>query len=188
MAAKKLKAAVAVDLYADSDKVDLLVHARSYGTADYVFAVNDRRGPGKYVGVYERVLDKGLPTEGTITLKRDAKAVYDLVRHAKVKNFTVANGRLSIPLKFGGAEGRVFLVCDRALKPLSAAVEGGRVTVTSPDRDVMIPIRVTAEGMKPYAGVVKNGVWAHDFGGARAVKVTNLADGTETPVLDGNNR
>ena len=171
-----------------SDNPYVHVHARGEKAYDLLFAVNDRRGPGEYVGVYGRVLDKGLPTEGTITLKREAKAVYDLVKHTEVKDFTVAGGRLSIPLRFGGAEGRVFLVCDRALGPLSAAAEGGKVTVTSPDRDVMIPIRVTAEGMKPYAGVVKNGVWTHDFGAVRAVKVTNLADGTDIPFHNGNNR
>ena len=160
-----------------SDNPFVHVHARGEQAYDLLFAVNDRRGPGPYVGVYERVLDKGLPTEGTITLKRDAKAVYDLVKHAPVTDFTVWNGTLSIPLKLDAADGRVFLVCDRPLAPLAVSVDGGKVTVTSPDKDVMIPIQVQAEGMKPYAGVVKNGVWSHDFGAARAYRVLNLATG-----------
>ena len=159
-----------------SDNPHIHVHARGEKAYDLLFAVNDLRGPGPYVGVYERVLDKGLPTEGRITLRRPAAAVYDLVRHARVTDFTVEEGVLTLPLKLAGAEGRVYLVCDRPLKPLEVEITGGRVTVRSPDRDVRIPIRVTADGMKPYSGVVTAGVWSHDFGVPRAYKVLNLAD------------
>ena len=61
------------------------------------------------------------------------------------------------------------------------------MTVTSPDRDVMVPIRVEGVGKKPFYGVVKNGVWRHVFADAADlsavtsekadIRVTNLANG-----------
>ena len=165
-----------------SDNPYIHVHARGEKAYDLLFAVNDRRGPGPYVGVYERVLDNGLPTDGSISLVRDAKAVYDLVRHERVTNFTVANGRLTIPLHLDGSDGRVFLVADRPLAPLAAKIthgaDGVAVEVTSPDADVMIPIRVARVNAKPYYGVVKGGRWRHVFAaGEEVAAVTNLADG-----------
>ena len=178
-AAKKLKAAVAVDLYADSDKVDLLVHARSYGTADYVFAVNDRRTAGDYIGPWRRVLEKGLPNAGVVTVRRTAGAVYDLVRHAVVP-FSVRNGMTEIPVSFATNDGRVFLVVEKPLGDLSVKVEGTVVTVTSPDVDVLVPVKVSGIGAKPWYAVVKNGTWSRDFGSAAKgakVSVTSLATG-----------
>lgn len=51
------------------------------------------------------------------------------------------------------------------------------VTVVSPDKDVLIPIRVDGIGKKPFYGVVKNGSWRHVFAEAAEVCVTNLANG-----------
>ena len=173
----------------------ICAHARGEKAYDLLFVVNDRRGPGEYVGVFNTVLDKGLPAEGTVTLNRDAKAVYDLLAHRRI-DCVAQDGAISIPLSLGGAEGRVFLACDRALAPLSVVVKrvngqdvrcpsGIEVTVTSPDKDVMVPIRVDGAGQKPFYGVVKGGTWKHVFKDVADVRVTNLADGSqtvETPV------
>ena len=163
-----------------ADSPFICAHARGEESYDLLFVVNDKRGPGEYAGVFDTVLDKGLPIEGTVTLKRNAKAVYDLLAHKRI-DCPAKDGAISIPLSLGGAEGRLFLACDHELGALTATVKrvggGVEVTVTSPDKDVMVPIRVDGVGKKPFYGVVKNGVWRHVFTEAADVRVTNLADG-----------
>ena len=163
----------------------ICAHARGEKAYDLLFVVNDRRGPGEYVGVFNTVLDKGLPAEGTVTLNRDAKAVYDLLAHRRI-DCVARDGAISIPLALGGAEGKLFLACDRELGPLSASakrVAGGiEISVASADKDVMVPIRVDGVGKKPFYGVVKGGSWKHVFKDASGVCVTNLADGTSVNV------
>ena len=182
-AAAKMKTAIGVAPYADADKDDILVHVRTYGTADYVFAVNDRRTAGDYIGPWRMVLEKGQPNAGVVTVKRPAGAVYDLVRHVAVP-FESKDGVTRIPVSYDTNDGRVFMLGDAPLKPLSFRVAGTTLTVTSPDRAVMIPIRVDGFGAKPFYAVVKDGVWSRDFGAApRNVTVTNLADGR--PASDG---
>ena len=164
-----------------TDNPYICAHARGEKAYDLLFVVNDRRGPGEYAGVFNMVLDKGLPTSGTVTLKRNAEAVYDLIAHKRI-DFAAKNGELTLPIGLGGADGRLFLACDRALAPLSAAagrMDGGiEISVTSLDRDVMIPIRVDGAGKKPFYGVVKGGIWKHVFKDVADVRVTNLADGS----------
>ena len=177
-AAMSLKNAVGVRLYADSDKQDILVHARSYGNADYVFAVNDRRTAGDYIGQWGLVMEKGVPNSGAVTVRRAAGAVYDLVRHCAVP-FSVKDGVTSIPVSYETNDGRVFMVVDKPLSGLRLSLEGNRLTVRSPDRDAMIPIRIDGFGDKPWYAVVKDGTWTRDFGAepTKELVVTSLADG-----------
>ena len=157
-AAKGLKDAVRVRPYADSDRPDILVHARTYGRADYVFAVNDRRAAGDYIGQWGLVLEKGQPNAGTVTVRREAGAVYDLVRHCAAP-FSVKDGVTSIPVSYETNDGRVFMVVDKPLSGLRFSLDGTKLTVASPDRDAMIPIRVDGFGTKPWYAVVKDGAW-----------------------------
>ena len=168
------------DLHADTDSGDILVSVRSYGDADYVFPINDRRRSGDYVGPWKRVLEKGVPHAGRVTVNRAAGAVYDLVRRKSIP-FESANGKTVIPVSFGTSEGKVLMVVSRPLAPLSFEVDGPRVTVRTPDRDVLIPIRIDGFGEKPFYGVVRDGAWAHDFGRepTGAVSVSNLANAND---------
>ena len=186
-AARKLKEACQIESYADSDKIDILVHARSCRDADYVFAINDLRGIGDYVGPWRRLLEKGLPNSGTVRIGREAGAVYDLVKHAPVP-FSVKDGKTFVPVDYVTNDGRVFLVVSRPLRDLQYAVDGKTVRVTSPDRDVMIPIRVDGFGRKPFYGVVKDGRWVHEFTSAPGspVRVSSLATGFPAEEVCGN--
>ena len=178
-AAAKLKAAVGGRLYVDCTAPEVLVRARSYGTADYVFAINSKRTLGPYVGAWRRVLEKGLPNKGTVTVARKAGAVYDLVKHAAVP-FRVEGGETRIDVAYETNDGRCFLVTERPLSGLKYELDGGKLTVTSSDKDVMIPIRVDGFG-KPFYAVVKDGAWFRDFGAApdAAFGVSSLADGAK---------
>ena len=177
-AAKEFKDSVAhvVAPYADSPSADIIVHARTYRSADYVFAINDRRGFGDYIGPWKRIPEKGLPNEGVVTVRRKAGAVYDLERHAKAA-FTVKNGITTIPVSYTTSDGRIFLVAPRELGPLAVSVADGEVTVRSSDVDVMIPIEVVADGAKPRYGVVTDGVWKRPYKAGANLRVRNLADG-----------
>ena len=176
-AAAKLKSAVGLKLYGDSDDADILVHVRSYKSADYVFAVNDKRTAGSYVGPWRRVLEKGLPNAGSVVVARSAGAVYDLVRHAAVP-FSVQGGQTKIPVEYQTNDGKVFLVTPKPLGELSVKMNGSCLTVVSADCDVLIPIAVTGVGAKPFYAVVRDGVWTRTFEDVKGqVAVRNLADG-----------
>ena len=71
--------------YVRTSDPDLVTWVRSSGEADYLFAVNDRRTFGKYIGPYGKVMEKSVDNSGVITIRRsDTGAVYDLVRHCEV--------------------------------------------------------------------------------------------------------
>jgi len=176
--ARRLKAdlAWAYRPYADTDNEDIFVHVRSCGSADYVFAVNDRRAFGDYVGGWKRIQEKGQPNAGTVSLRRAAGAVYDLVRHEAVP-FSVKDGVTEMPVSYETNDGRVLMATERPLAPLVVSASGGKVTVMSPDADVLVPIEVRRAGARPYYGVVKGGEWRRDFGESADVTVRNLATG-----------
>ena len=164
--------------YGDSENPDIVVHVRTYRNADYVFAVNDRRTFGDYVGQWRMIEEKGLPNEGTVTVKRQAGAVYDLVAHRAVP-FANRDGKTEIPVSYTTTDGRILLVAPRPLSPLSVSVAAdGEVEVTSPDRDVMVPIEVVCDGVKPRYGVVADGKWKRPYEAGANLRVRNLADGS----------
>ncbi|MDD4018100.1 MAG: PIG-L family deacetylase [Kiritimatiellae bacterium] len=196
LAAAEFKAEVGryIDLYADSDNPYILAYARVAGTsADLVFAYNTKRDYGDYLGPWKRILDHGVPAAGTVTVGRKAGAVYDLVKHAEAK-FEVKSGRIQIPVSWPTTDGSVFLVTEKPLADLSiTAADGGdgvTVTVTTPDRDMLIPIEVKVGGMRAQSGVVANGIWKRTFksgdvGSGGKVEVVSLATGRKTTAESG---
>jgi hypothetical protein len=48
---------------------DVVTRRRVSGTTDYVFAVNDHRAYGTYVGTYGMVMEDGLPSDTVIQAK-----------------------------------------------------------------------------------------------------------------------
>ena len=154
-----------------------MVQVRTYRNADYVFAVNDRREFGDYVGQWKRIEEKGLPNAGTVTVKRAAGAVYDLVEHKAVP-FSNRKDGVEIPVSYTTTDGRILLAAPRPLGALSISVAAdGEVVVASPDKDVMIPIEVVCDGEKPRYGVVEDGRWKRPYKTGVNLRVRNLADG-----------
>ena len=192
-AAAEFKAEVRrhVDLYVDSDSPYILAYARVAGpSADLLFAYNTKRDYGDYMGPWMRILERGVPETGTVTVNRRAGAVYDLVRHAEAK-FEVKDGRTLIPVSWPTTDGSVFLVAEKPLSDLSVKAEVGAdgvmVTVTTPDHDVLVPISVEVGGMSAQSGVVANGAWKRffkfsDAGSGGNVEVVSLATGRKTTV------
>lgn len=137
----------------DSSTPDLVVRVRRAGSAIYVFAVNDRRTFGDYVGHHGLVMEKGLPLEGEITLRVPSGLVYDLVEHRQVSSRSGGLG-LTWRVQLGPGEGRLFLVTDQPVGGLriEAPEEGRRgerltftVQVLGADAhpvSAVIPVRV----------------------------------------------
>ncbi len=100
---------------ADSSNPEVIVRLRQYEGSDYFFAVNDHRTFGDYVGQHGKVMEKGLPSETTLTLSRGDGFVYDLSEARAVTDVQKADGRLSFKSQFGPGQGRLFLVTDRAI-------------------------------------------------------------------------
>ena len=165
--------------YVTTSTRDLIAHARKAGSAaDLLVVYNDRRTHGDYVGQWNAVLERGLPASGKVSLARKAGAVYDLEHHCRV-DFEIVGSRASLSVDLKPTDGTVLLVADRPLAPLSARIRGNVVTVSSPDRDVLIPIGVTVPGRQTLYGVVRNGIWSKSFDGeAVGTSVMNLADGS----------
>jgi hypothetical protein len=185
---------------AGSSDLDVVTRLRRFGSTDYLFAINDKREFGDYVGHHRLVMEKGLPNQATLTIDRPGY-VYDLVQHQAVPS-RFANGALSFEASFGPGEGRLFLVSKTALDKfrlkLPAKVSRGQdlpMTVTISDRwgrpaDAAIPVevRITDADGKPgeFSGyyTAKHGKLdltlqpaANDAPGAWNVTVTNLATG-----------
>lgn len=164
---------------ATSDRVDVFTRLRRLKGADYLFAINDRRGPGDYLGPWGLVWERGLPNRAHLTVARQAKAVYDLVRHVPV-DFRVADGVTHLDVGYATTDGRVYLVADEPLRPLEVAWTAEGLVVTTPDRELMHPIRIAFDTGDVFYGCVKGGVWRPRFDvppAARRVTVSSLADG-----------
>ncbi len=184
--------------YSDSDKPDIFTLVRSWKQADYLFVINDKREAGDYVGQYGLVLEKGLPNHGNAILRRKAGAVYDLVKHKSVP-FTSDGNKTTIPVQYETNDGRVFLVTDKPLAALTMRLpdsvkHGARfqLTIASPDKDVLIPVKIDIQGADGYAAdesgyaVVEEGVFSREIHipnnaptGDWSFTVVNLADGSQ---------
>lgn len=171
---------------ADVDEPHLLARVRSTPGADYLFAINDKRTYGGATGPWKRIMEKGLPNAGKITVTRTSGAIYDIIAHTRI-HCAAMQGKTEIPVSFENTGGRVFLLADKALSPLAVRVRPVKgayeVEVVSPDRDVLVPIEVAPEGGRALYGVVKEGVWRRTIPATRVrpgsdFQVRNLADGS----------
>jgi hypothetical protein len=117
--------------------------------SDYVFAVNDNRTFGDYVGQYKHVMEKGVPSQSTISLRRKAGFVYDLMNKKQVTT-TKTGQMLSFAVSLGAGEGNVFLVTDKA---------AGALQITLPDdaargRSTPVTIQLSDSSGQPLSAVV----------------------------------
>jgi hypothetical protein len=139
--------------FVDSTNPEIVTHARAAGPSDYIFAINDHREAGTYVGQHGLVLDVGLPSDGEIAIRREQGHVYDLTARRAVST-TARNGTLSWPVTLGPCDGNLFLVTDRAIQrvtleapqqtPVGQACSC-RIAVTDADGqpiDAVIPLHV----------------------------------------------
>ncbi|MEX2578836.1 MAG: LamG-like jellyroll fold domain-containing protein [Verrucomicrobiales bacterium] len=188
----------------EADTSEVVTRRRRAGSTDYLFAVNDRREAGIYVGGYGMVLENGLPSEATLSLQRNAGHVYDLVRRRSVESRSIDGGGLEIPVALGPCEGRLLMVTERPVERVAiAAPEQAapgesievRVGVTDGEGDpidAVVPLEVrisdpegvAAEGSGHYGAAAGELVLPLDFApndkpGLWELRVTEGATGGE---------
>lgn len=186
---------------ADASTPDVIVRLRRYRSADYLFAINDKRTYGDYVGHHRLVMEKGSPVWATLRLARRTGFVYDLVAHRQV-SAARAEGSLQWKTALGPGEGRLYLVTNQPIASIgiqgpAAGARGSAASFTISALDpagepvsALLPFHVEvldAEN-KPsefsgYYGV-RDGVLSltldvasNDAPGAWTIRVTDLASG-----------
>jgi hypothetical protein len=189
--------------YADSSNPEVVPRVRSSGTTDYLFALNDYRTYGDYVGHHRKVMEKGLPSRALLTLKRAGGTVYDLVAHREVPASSRA-GVLAIDAEFGPGDGRLYMITSAPIRGVDCAVpprvaRGGVAAVqvrvlAGPEgtADAVVPVEVrivdaagqAAEGSGFYGA--KDGqlsltldIAPNEAPGAWKIQVTELASGKQ---------
>ena len=113
-ATEKLRGELAVRGYVprvDSDSGDVIVFNRRAGEARYVFAINDRRTFGDYVGPWGRMMEKGLPNHGRIRVadpEGRIKSVHELSHDVRVPFERKGEG-IEFEVDFSTNDGRLFV-------------------------------------------------------------------------------
>ncbi len=98
----------------DSSNPNVIPYRRQFKDTDYVFVVNDNREFGQYVGHHGLVMENGLPSEASLSVRRGGSCVYDLVEHQAVAS-KEKDGTTSFDVALGPCDGRLFMVCDRPI-------------------------------------------------------------------------
>ncbi|WP_197231755.1 LamG domain-containing protein [Novipirellula artificiosorum] len=184
----------------DSTNPDVVTRCRRYQSTDYVFAVNDHREPGTYVGGFGLVMEDGLPSDTKVSLLKSSGHVYDLCDQREV--FWEKSGeRLTGGVSLGPCEGRVWMVTEKPIRRVDISLEesahlgermDARISITDGETpmDAVIPVQVQIsdpEGMEAefsgYYGAAGGELSvpiefaANDHLGLWTVKVTELASG-----------
>lgn len=187
------------------DNAEIILRTRKSGDALYVFAVNDRREPGTYVGQHGLVMENGLPSSGTITLQQENASVYELTTHSLIVPKRGADGSLSWTVNLGPADGRIFMITPKPLLQLALDVPETatcgntakiRATLSTTDNSVtsaIVPVQVSIEDANGVAAE-GSGYYAAEKGaleisldlapnedpGAWQIRVRELASGMES--------
>ncbi len=203
--AKTLASQPAVPLprLAECDNPEIIVRSRAHGDARYLFAINDHREPGTYVGQHGLVMENGLPSKGTVSLPMEGATIYDLLR-GEIVIGQRGEGRTTWPVELGPCEGRVFLVLPKPLLSLalempesakagnSATVSVSIATTAKEPAKAIIPVKVeiadangrSAEGSGYYGAKdgrleIKLDIAANEDPGTWQIKVRELASRME---------
>ena len=110
---------------ADSSSPEIVVYSRSWRNTPYLFAINDKRTFGDYVGQWGLTMEKGLPFEGNVTIDdRNGKlhAAYELSRGSEVKFSRTTDGRIEVPLSFETNDGRLLMFLERKIASVNVEV------------------------------------------------------------------
>ena len=168
---------------------DIVLRRRGTDDADYVFALNDRRTFGDYVGQWGLVMDKGLPNSGDISIDFPAAAAYDLVAHRPVK-LKKSGAAVSYRAEFGPGDGQLVMLLRKPIASVNAAVggdfrRGGRLTIDIAvlDKDgipvkALVPLQVSITDSRGNT-LPGSGYWVAEGGvlNIGEVAASNMAAG-----------
>ena len=139
---------------ADSSSPEIVVYSRAWNGTPYLFAINDRRTFGDYVGQWGLTMEKGLPFSGSVTLRdpeRKIVAVYELSRGGEVPFARRADGRVEVQLSYDTNDGRLLMFLERRIadvKVEASFVPCGDITITTKVLDecgMPVPARLPVE-------------------------------------------
>lgn len=132
-----------------SENPQVVIHARERDDVQYVFAINDCRQFGNYVGPYGKVMEDGLPAETTITIRRGGTKVIDLMAGEEVP--VRCDGpvtQFDAALAPGG--GNIYVIMDR----MPAAVRLDMAEQMERGETAMIDVRIVDDAGQPVAATV----------------------------------
>jgi hypothetical protein len=166
--------------YLDSSEADVLPYRRRFGSTDYIFAINDRREYGNYVGQHGLVMENGLPAEATLTIQRGGH-VYDLLEHREINpHGTDTTTGIDVQLEPGG--GQLLMMTQSPIASLSAT---GPAAAHRNDTSIFI-ITIADESGAPLDAVVPVALTILDPEGRRSERsgYYGAANGTLSIALD----
>ncbi|KKR03526.1 MAG: hypothetical protein UT30_C0027G0010 [Candidatus Uhrbacteria bacterium GW2011_GWF2_39_13] len=149
----------------DSDNMDVVPRLRQYNNAYYLFAVNDYRTYGDYVGQHRLVMEKGLPSKAVLSVRSENPAVYDLTVHRKVDISQDGKfAKWTAELAPGG--GNVWLILDKPIVKLS--IELPELVLAGDSAHMTL--KVLCEDDVPVGAIVPLKVQVSDPEGKKAEK------------------
>jgi hypothetical protein len=164
--AEDLRKALAAKSYVpavDSSSSELVVYNRRWKDTPYVFAVNDRRTFGDYVGQWGRIMEKGLPFKGEVFLRDGAKrtaAVYELSRGGRLP-FRKAGADVAVPLEYDTNDGRLLMFLDEEI----AGVKIDAPVEVAPGGRIALEFKVLGKTGRPVAAVLPVEIRLYDSSG-----------------------
>ena len=164
--AEDLRKALAAKGYvpgSDSSSSELVVYNRKWKDTPYIFAINDKRTFGDYVGQWGRIMEKGLPFEGEVFLRGGAKrtaAVYELSRGGRLPHRKVGED-VAVALKYGTNDGRLLTFLDEEI----AAVKIKSPLEVAPGGRIALEFKVLGKSGRPIAAVLPVEIRLYDSSG-----------------------
>lgn len=191
----------------DTTNPDVIPYRRAYGSAEYVFLVNDRRHYGHYVGHHGIVMEQAEPSQAQVQLRRPKAVVYDLLRQEQVpvRNDPQKPDYWVWDVDLGPGEGAVFLALSRPVAAIrtqlpaelgqgdSALMNIEIVDAQGQPINAVFPVQLTitdpdgrrAEGSGFWAAIdgrleIPLDIAPNDTPGTWQVEVRDLASGCRT--------
>lgn len=134
---------------ASADSQDIILRERSYGIADYLFVINDRRTFGDYVGQWKKVMEKGLPCRGFVSVPKPVQAAYDLVKHGPV-SLSAGPGGVGFEVDLAPGGGKLIML---AAKPIGGIELKAPANIPA-GKMFGYEIRITGTDGKPFQALV----------------------------------
>lgn len=138
----------------ESDNMDVVLRLREYKNSDYLFALNDARTYGDYLGQHGLVMEKGLPSKASISVKSDATAVYDLLARKKL-DVSNTNGILKWNTELPPGGGNIWMLLNKPIAKIKIDMpdtintgKNGTLKISVLDDsgkviDAVVPLKIT---------------------------------------------
>ena len=108
-------------LFVDSPHPYVVLDARQSGDLNYIFAINDRRVAGPYLGQFGSVLERGVPITATIHLREMPGALYDAPARRRL-DVAELEGGCATEVQIEAGWGRLLVACAEPVGPPEVTV------------------------------------------------------------------